>query len=448
MASPIERAAPVYVESGHTARVNALMGIPTVVRGLIGGLSSRGCAVHPVRWSFRRNGLTLLKSKWEENLGRPGGRSPWLPVSSLRQPRFWPAWFRAAGLRDKIPLHRHPAHAGNFGGGWVILPELLEGSQVRLITEYARQHAMRVAGIFHDAIPWLHPAVVRHRSREQHADYMRAFAELDVVIPVSRQSARDFMAFLESEGRPPPPVKICGLAAEIAGQERESEFRESPEQSLTGSTGILPVNGIRPRQDARAPSGSPPSPASRVGSRRRTVKILCVGTLEPRKNHARVIEAFQLASSRFAAGDLELHLVGAAYAGDPEIARTVREITTKNPRIIWHESAGSGELRDLYRNCDFTVFGSWIEGFGLPVMESLWFGQPCLCSDEGVMAENAAGGGCLMVDVQNVGALADGMGKLAGQPDFRRELAEQAMRRKLKTWDGYAGEIRQILKET
>ncbi len=409
MASPIERAAPVYVESSHTARVNARTGIQTVVRGLLAGLSSQGCAVQPVRWSFKRKCLTLLKPKWEKNLGRPDGQSPWLPLSSLRQPGFWPVWFQAAGLKNKTPLHRHPAHAGNFGGGWVILPELIEGSQVRLITKYARRHGLRVGGIFHDAIPWSHPEMVRHRSREQHADSMRALAELDVVIPVSQHSARDFLAFLESEGRSLPSVKICQLAGEIAGQERETKLHETTE-------------GM--------------------------VKILCVGTLEPRKSHALVIEALQRASSRLNGLRLEFHVVGAAYPQAPEIAEAVRIAAAKRPAIVWHQNAGAAELRALYRDCDFTVFGSWIEGFGLPVMESLWFGKPCLCSDKGVMAENAADGGCLMVDVQNVEALAEGMAKLAGQPDFRRELAEQAMRRKLKTWDGYAGEIRQILKET
>jgi len=397
----------VYLETSHTALSNAHTGIQTVVRGLISGLSSRGCAVHPLRWSFRRKSLTPLKPKWERNLGLPGEGKPWLPLSSLARPRFWWVWKKARGMNDKTPVHRHPAHEELFKDGWLIMPELMEGLHARLVTDYARERGMRVAGIFHDAIPWLHPEMVLHWTRKQHAEYMMAFAKLDAVIAVSHQSARQYTEFVESQGGPLPPVRVCGLAAQIAGQLRETQLKQA-------SDGV--------------------------------VRILCVGTLEPRKNHGRLIEAFELASSRLDGKKLELHLVGAVYAGNPEIAESVRAITANNPAIFWHGSVGTGELRKFYQDCDFTVFGSWIEGFGLPVMESLWFGRPCLCSDQGVMAENAEGGGCLTVNTQDVTALADGMVKLAGNLDFRRELSEEALRRELKTWNDYAGEILGLLK--
>jgi len=400
--------AQVYIETSHTALSNTRTGIQAVVRGLIAGLSSQECVVHPVRWSFRRKCLTPLKSQWEQNLGLPNAKRPWLPFSSLLHPRFWSVWKEARGMNYKTPIHRHPVHEELFQKGWLILPELMEGRHARLVTAYARQHGLRVAGIFHDAIPWLHPEMVLHWAREQHAEYMTAFAELDAVLAVSDESARHFTGFVKSQGGPVPPVRACRLPAEVPGQDRETRPRETP-------------SGI--------------------------VKILCVGTLEPRKNHARLIEAFELAGSRPGGAKMELHLVGARYAGDPKIAETVRAITVKNPAIFWHENVNSEELRKFYHRCDFTVFGSWIEGFGLPVMESLWFGKPCLCSNQGVMAENAEGGGCLTVNTQDVTALANGMAKLAGQPDFRRELGQQALQRKLKTWNDYAAEIIGILKE-
>jgi len=397
----------VYLETSHTALSNAHTGIQTVVRGLIAGLSSQGCAVHPLRWSFKRKSLTPLKPQWERNLGLPRGGKTWLPLSSILDTRFWWTWKTAWGMSYRTPVHRHPAYAELFKDGWLIMPELMEGFHVRLATDYARQRGMRVVGIFHDAIPWLHPEMVLHWTRNQHADYMMAFAELDAVIADSHQSARHFTEFVVSQDGSLPPVRVCRLAAQIAGEERATQLKQSRD-------------GI--------------------------VRILCVGTLEPRKNHARLIEAFELASSRLDERKMELHLVGAIYAGNPEIAESVRVIAANNPAIFWHGSVGTAELRKFYRDCDFTVFGSWIEGFGLPVMESLWFGKPCLCSDQGVIAENAEGGGCLPVNMQDVTALADGMVKLAGNLDFRRKLSEQALRRELKTWRDYAGEILGLLK--
>ncbi len=398
---------PVYLDVSNTAVSNGHTGIQAVVRGLIAGLSSQGCGVHPVRWSFKRQCLTPLKSKWERNLGLPGGKSPWLPFSSLLDPRFWTVWRKARGMNYKTPLHRHPAHREQFKEGWLILPELMEGRHVRLIIDHAKNQGMRTAGIFHDAIPWHHPEMVLHWTRKQHAEYMMAFADLDVVMAVSHQAARHFTEFSEQFGGPLPVVKVCGLAAEIIGQERETKLKPPTDQ---------------------------------------VVKILCVSTLEPRKNHTRVIEAFELASSRLAGRNMELHLVGAVYKSAPEIAAFVRTVTARNPAIFWHEAVGAGELRAFYRDCDFTVFGSWIEGFGLPVVESLWFGKPCLCSDQGVMAENAAAGGCLTVETRDVHALAAGIEKLAGQPDFLRSLGEHALQRKLKSWDDYAAEVLGILK--
>ncbi len=407
MAPPVSFDSQIYLETSHTARSNARTGIQTVVRGLVAGLSAHRCGARPVRWSFKQEGLTPLKQEWEVNLGIPSQGRAHLPLSSVLRPRHWPLFARTLGMDYKAPLHLHPWHAERLGGGWLILPELIEGRHMRLVAGYAKTHGLRVAGIFHDAIAWLHPELVLHWTREQHADYMMALAELDAVIAVSRQSARDFSEFHESRGGGAPQVFVCGLAAEIAGEAREAHVKDA--------------------------GGEP-------------VKILCVSTLEPRKNHAMLIEAFEAACSRLDGTKAELHFVGATYASAPEIARAVRAASARNPAVFWHENAGPGELRKNYRECDFTVFGSRIEGFGLPVLESLWLGRPCLCSDHGAMAENAAGGGCLTVDMRDGEALAAGMVKLAGDQDFRRALGAQAVQRNLKTWAEYAGEILKILR--
>ncbi len=379
-----------------------------VVRRMLTGLAAQGCEAFPLRWSFGRGSLTPLRSAWERNLDRPVGAIPGWGLSAIQQPGLWPTWFQSRGMNHKTPIHRHPEHAKYFQNGWLILPELMEGGHARLLINYARQQNMRIAGIFHDAIAWFHPEMVLHWTREQHADYMLAFSELDVVIAVSEYSAHQFQEFLHSQGHSAPPVCVCRLAAEIAGSPRET-------QAVENSSGL--------------------------------VRILCVSTLEPRKNHVRILNAFQAASTKYKDRLLELHLVGASYDGAPEIAGAVRALTKKDPSVIWHENVSTEKLRELYRTCDFTVFGSWIEGFGLPVVESLWFGKPCLCSDQGVMAENARGGGCLTVDVQNTETLAAGMMQLACDGNLRARLVREALARKMKTWNDFGAEILDILDE-
>jgi glycosyltransferase involved in cell wall biosynthesis len=396
----------IFLDTSHTSRSGARTGIQSVVRGLIAGLSSQ-CEVHALRWSFHKSCLTPLKPKWQANLDHLAGKDYHLPWPSLMRPGYWPLWAETLGMDYRAPIHRHPAYAPGLKGKWLILPELMEGKHVRFAADYARKHGMRVAGIFYDAIPWLHPEIVLHWTSQEHADYMTAFAGLDVVIPISGQSARDYKGFAQEAGLAIPPVKACSLASQIFGQERETKLKEA--------------NGG-------------------------VVKILYVSTLEPRKNHDFLLTAFENACSRVGDRKIELHLVGGVYTSAPEIAEAVQAAAKRNPAIIWHGKASNGELRDLYRQCDFTVYASRIEGFGLPVMESMWFGRPCLCSDEGVIAENAAEGGCLTVDLRDKKALADALVRLSTQPELRRELGEQVLRRKLKSWDQYAGEILGILK--
>src|SRR3546814_9879591 len=57
------------------------------------------------------------------------------------------------------------------------------------------------------------------------------------------------------------------------------------------------------------------------------------------------------------------------------------------------------DLNKLYAASDFTVYPSYEEGFGLPILESLWHARPCICMNQGAMAEVALGGGCLQVNV-------------------------------------------------
>jgi hypothetical protein len=95
--------------------------------------------------------------------------------------------------------------------------------------------------------------------------------------------------------------------------------------------------------------------------------------------------------------------------------------------------------------CDFTVYASYEEGFGLPVMESLWNARPCLCHNAGAIAEAAAEGGCLMVDMRDADALRAGILRLARGHGLYRRLAQEAVSRPIKTWNQYAAEVAGIL---
>jgi hypothetical protein len=176
------------------------------------------------------------------------------------------------------------------------------------------------------------------------------------------------------------------------------------------------------------------------------IKILCVSTLEPRKNHRVLINACLRMQKRFPKLDWELTLVGNRYAGAPEIPEFVEKIAKNNSRIKWLGVVDDDVLQKLYKECAFTVYPSVIEGFGMPILESIWYGKPCICYEKGVMSELAKDGGCLVADVKSEDKLADAVYKLANDEKLLNELSKQAIKRKIKSWKDYVSEFVMILK--
>ena len=77
----------------------------------------------------------------------------------------------------------------------------------------------------------------------------------------------------------------------------------------------------------------------------------------------------------------------------------------------------------------------------MPIVESLWFGKPCLCANFDAMAEVSAGGGCLLVDTRSDQALEDGLTRLILDTELRRRLTMEAVARPTPTWLKYAGRV-------
>ena len=397
---------PVFLMVGDTVRNPGRSGIQTVVRSLAAAFGAQHAPVRLVVWKANLQQLRPLPPELSAGLGaEPLRDPPGTPLSLLWTPLAWPAWLFSRGRLHLLPLHLHPRHRRELRGAWVLLPELMYRGRAGEFIAYAHRHGARVAAILHDAIPVQHPEFVPPDLPAHHAEYLRALSHADLILPNSEASAEGWREFMAKEKLTGPPVRTCTLACDLPGI---------------------------PRERSVAPAPAAPAPP---------VRLLCVSTLEPRKNHRTLLTAYELASAQRPDLRLELDLVGAAYIGSADIVEAVRETMARCPGLRWHEKIEHGTLRQLFDDCLFTVYPSVLEGFGLPVIESLWFGRPCICANFGVMAENARGGGCLTVDVRDPGALAAAMLEVAGNPARRFALALEATGRKLKTWDDYATEV-------
>ena len=155
--------------------------------------------------------------------------------------------------------------------------------------------------------------------------------------------------------------------------------------------------------------------------------VLGVGTLEPRKNQLRLVQAM-------AGIDAELLLAGRRGWSCDDVV----EAAEKAPNVRWLGHVPEARLRELVAGASVVAYPSLFEGFGLPVLEAMAAGKPVLTSDRDPMRE-VAGDAALLVDPCDVGAIADGLSRLLGDPALRERLAKVGPERARRfTWDACA----------
>jgi glycosyltransferase involved in cell wall biosynthesis len=152
--------------------------------------------------------------------------------------------------------------------------------------------------------------------------------------------------------------------------------------------------------------------------------VLAVGTLEPRKNLARVVEAASLTG-------VQLRVVGVRGWGGVDVPGWVGEVPDT-------------ELAALYRDARCVVYASLYEGFGLPVLEAMASGTPVVTS-QGTAMEEIAGGAAVLVDPLDARSIADGIDKAM---TAREHLIERGLARAREfTWESAADALVRLWNE-
>lgn len=115
--------------------------------------------------------------------------------------------------------------------------------------------------------------------------------------------------------------------------------------------------------------------------------ILCVGTIQPRKNHMLLLAVWRRLARSYGDRCPTLVLVGKPgwHVGDLMYFLTRHPVLKTKVRVV--EQVTDGELQWLYTRCWFSVYPSLYEGWGLPIAESLAAGKLCLASDASAMPE-------------------------------------------------------------
>jgi glycosyltransferase involved in cell wall biosynthesis len=154
--------------------------------------------------------------------------------------------------------------------------------------------------------------------------------------------------------------------------------------------------------------------------------ILAVGTLQPRKNLARLIEAFHAVCAR------RVTPVRLLVVGRPDWqSRPVRQAAARSPYagdILFTGYLDDATLAALYRTCVAFVFPSLYEGFGLPVLEAMACGAPVITSDVAALPE-VAGDAARFVDPLSVESICEAMLELLSDEALRGELKQRGLLR-------------------
>ena len=228
--------------------------------------------------------------------------------------------------------------------------------------------------VFYDLIPISAPEVVAAPLIPHFARAMAAMSVYaDHIYAISRYSQDDLTGTLARLGRTAPGTSVIPMGGTIT----DAEAGHAAEAGTLESLGV------------EGPF------------------VLCVGTLEPRKNHALLFQVWRRLVAKHGADKVpKLVLVGRVGWYMEDFIRQLKVTGYVEKTVVHLQGITNAELSELYDLCLFTAFPSFSEGWGLPITESLARRKVCVCSNVTSMPE-AGGDHALYIDPYDTSAACD-----------------------------------------
>ncbi|EFG85782.1 glycosyltransferase family 4 protein [Novacetimonas hansenii] len=235
----------------------------------------------------------------------------------------------------------------------------------------------------HDMVPLVFPSTTLD-NKKYHFNLLKRISEVsDAVCTVSESSRNDFLSFF-----PEARDKVFNTYQSL---DVYSENTDDAEKVDISKFGLMPKE-----------------------------YFLFCGSLEPKKNIGRIIQAFLATRS-----SRKLVIIGAMAWKNEEDNRLI-EYGIELGRIIRLDYVSRATLQKLVSSSRALLFPSLTEGFGLPVLEAMALGAPVLTSKEGALPE-VAGDATLMVDAYDLSSIEAGIARLDQDDDLCKSLCEKGM---------------------
>lgn len=289
----------------------------------------------------------------------------------------------------------------SYGGGkhpqvrfFTRLPHILK--QMKIEVFFGTRHYLppfngkiRYVALVHDLIPLRMPELFTKR----HLSRFRIFTDIckrqaDSYIAVSEATKADILHYMKV-----PEKKI-----QVIYEGANPDF--TPERDEAGIADAMERFGITGKY------------------------LLCLSTVEPRKNMLRTIQAYEQYVLKNHL-PYKLVIVGGKGWNNGDIYDYVKEHRLEE-YVLFTGYVSNQDVKNIYANASLFIYASLYEGFGIPVLEAMQSGVPVITSNVSSMPE-VAGDACILVNPYEVDEIRDAIIRVLNDPKLQEELREKGI---------------------
>jgi hypothetical protein len=267
-----------------------------------------------------------------------------------------------------------------------------------------------LVNIVYDMLPLVTPQYSGHSTEPMRAFYSEVIPLCELVFSISEFTKQDLTNWLKTQKLHVPKIETFRLGDDFTIPQAD----RNPSEYLKESLG----------KDKKY--------------------LLCVGTVEARKNHTLLYYVYKLAKSR--REELpKLLIAGRRGWKTDDIFDIIKSDPEVNEKIIFLEGVTDEELSWLYRHCLFTIYPSFYEGWGLPIAESIAYDKPCISSNTSSMPEIAGN----LIDYFNPASSEECLAAILQMCDgkYLAKATKKIEHYRPTTWDDTYKQVDDLMKE-